>query len=160
MAYLLDFGGVKAVPSRRDRVLMRFAAARPRKTCDSVPLELLLPHPAPAPPSLALMTRQTEIILVSPVSPRFSFHRVLPGSFSTGFLIKRSPSHCVSSRLSAPEGDPKNSTDSVGVATSAQPDVQIKSNWAPLLHLHGIDIALIYQQIATSAFLSGFTARR
>ena len=144
--------------SRRELVLLCFPAARPRKTCDSVPLELLLSPPAP--PSLALMTRQTEIILVSPVSPRFSFHRVLPGSFSTGFLIKRSPSHCVSSRLSAPEGDPKNSTDSVGVATSAQPDVQIKSNWAPLLHLHGIDIALIYQQIATSAFLSGFTARR
>ncbi len=43
---------------------MRFPAARPRKTCDSVPLELLLPPPAP--PSLALLTRQTEIVLVSP----------------------------------------------------------------------------------------------
>ena len=47
-----------------DRVLMRFPAARPRKTCDSVPLEMLLS--APAPPSLALLTRQSEIIVVSP----------------------------------------------------------------------------------------------
>jgi hypothetical protein len=43
---------------------MRFPAAQPRKTCDSVPLGLLLP-PA-APPSLALLTRQTEIFLVFP----------------------------------------------------------------------------------------------
>ena len=47
-----------------DRVLMRFRVARPRKTCDSVPLDMLLPPPAP--PSLALLTRQTEIVLVSP----------------------------------------------------------------------------------------------
>ena len=50
--------------SRRDRVFTRFSAARLRKTCDSAPLEMLLSPPAP--PSLALLTRQTEIILVSP----------------------------------------------------------------------------------------------
>ena len=59
---------------------MRFPAARPRKSCDSVPLEMLL-HP-PAAPSLALLTRQTEIVLVSPrLFPQgffqYSFKRVL-----------------------------------------------------------------------------------
>ena len=44
---------------------MRFPAARPRKTCDSVPLEML--SSPPAPPSLELLTQQTEIVLVSPV---------------------------------------------------------------------------------------------
>ena len=57
-------GGLSLALSRRELVLSRFPAARPSKTCDSVPLEMLLPPPTP--PSLALMTRQTEIVLVSP----------------------------------------------------------------------------------------------
>ena len=41
-----------------DRVLIRFPAGRPRKTCDSVPLGMLSIPPAPS--SLALLTRPTR----------------------------------------------------------------------------------------------------
>ena len=51
---------------------MRFPAARPRKTCDSVPLKMLLSPPTL--PSLAVLTRQTEITLVSPRSLPSSVH--------------------------------------------------------------------------------------
>ena len=47
------------------RVFMRFPAARPRKTCDFLPREMLLPPLAPL--SSELLTQQTEIVLVSPV---------------------------------------------------------------------------------------------
>jgi hypothetical protein len=55
-----------------DRVLRRFPAAQPRKTYDSVPLGILLLPPAPR--SLALLTRQTEVNLVSPGFSRASHH--------------------------------------------------------------------------------------
>ena len=49
---------------------MRFPAARPRKTCDFLPREMLLPPLAPL--SSELLTQQTEIVLVSPVFLRLS----------------------------------------------------------------------------------------
>ncbi len=58
-------GGLSLALLRVHRGLLRFPAERSRKTCDSVSLEMLsLP---PAPPSLAVLTLPTAMILLSPV---------------------------------------------------------------------------------------------
>ena len=52
------------LPYRDFPVLLRFPAVRARKSRDFFPLEMLLPLSAS--PPLALLTQQTQIILVSP----------------------------------------------------------------------------------------------
>ena len=61
--------GFSPASRRLHRVVLRFAAVRSRKSCNFLPLEILLPLPAPAAMSLTHLANQNyfSVLRVSPV---------------------------------------------------------------------------------------------